>query len=113
MLGDEFFKQRPLAQYHGTHHQDGSVFAKFTNLRISDKMFVISESALFDSVVKLRKHLRIWHQDNYNAASLSMRERALSDLQNDKRQSGLDLDCMEFSRIPKNGIIPEKLEAGF
>jgi len=96
LLDDEFFKQYPVSEYHGVHHQNGTVIAKISNPMIADGVFGSTEAIMYDGIMQARKHQKICPQDNRNAAELSIKSRALMDVQAEKIRCSIPLERPHF-----------------
>lgn len=93
MLTEEFFEKYPISVYHGTHFQDGTIGAKFSNPKIDGGIYLLSEQGMFEGIQKARNHQRRCPWDNRNLAEIAVKERALIEVQTEKRLHGLPLDA--------------------
>lgn len=93
LLGNDFFEKFPIFIFHRTHHQEGTVVALFTNPRVAEGIYAVSEKGLYDAIVEALEHQRHYPMDNHNAINLQVNKRALRELQAEKIRYGLPLDA--------------------
>lgn len=100
VLDEEFFKQYPISIYHGTRVQDGTVHARFTNPRVADGIYGVTEPWLHKGIMQAREHQARFAEDNRNAAELEVKERALREVQAEKRRLGMPLESPRLDGGP-------------